>query len=90
MRIKRLDIVTRTPVFANIPDGDMVAITIPLTSYLRLVSWASMSRTLNNALEAAITAENEIAADELTDLHKALCDCHTACRNHWGEHVEDK
>lgn len=80
----RLAILTPT---VEIGHQEFVTVLIPLASYQRLVSWASVGRTLD-AVESSCT-DND-ALSELVDLHTALSDCHQACRRHHLEHDSTK
>lgn len=73
-----------------------VQITISLKAYERLVSWASMGRTLNSVLQVLLDVdEKDILPKDLSDrlndayeelnmVRDALDECHQAVRRHWG------
>jgi len=73
---------------------DYAQIEVTLEAYKRLVMWASVSRTLDNAerlaqdlIDMASHDDDEFAAstlDELEDIHSALDECHQAVRRHYG------
>ncbi len=85
----RRDIVSGQSLTRQIPivpdtNPPRVQITVSLATYQRLVQWASVGRSLDQAMRLLEGVDDSYEAiQELADLKQPLDDCHHACRSHW-------
>lgn len=85
----RKDSVTGEPLTRHVPivpdaNPPRVQITVSLVTYQRLVQWASVGRTIDQAVRLLEGVDDGWGAiDELMKLKPALDDCMFGCKNHW-------
>lgn len=87
MKWTRKDLVSGKPLTIELPiekinGHDFVMVPIPLAAYQRLVQWASISRTLNGAIEKLEDIKYEYL-DEMVDIEPAMNAVQQTCREHW-------